>query len=312
MNIAVFSSGSLSLGIIQYIFENFSNFILITKSDKHQGRGMKIRSNIVKQRVTEVSEKVKVYEFDTLKKMENTEEKERFENLKDDLRNTDLAISCDIGLIIPEELINLPKIFINIHPSLLPLYRGPSPIQYTLLNGDELTGITICLLSKEVDKGDIILQSVLRVEENDNFHTLKERLSSLAVSSFKRFIKMYEKGELQYFKQDENKATYTKKIEDTILDFSKSAEYLHNQVRAFYPNAYIVTELNNQLKRIKILKTKVLESIDFEVSKKGLFLFSKDRLFLHKDSKMVEILEIHVEGKKPISPLSFINGYLKK
>ncbi|MCS6955941.1 MAG: methionyl-tRNA formyltransferase [Candidatus Calescibacterium sp.] len=312
MNIVIFSSGSLSLGIVEYIFENFPNFILITKSDKHQGRGMKIKANIVKQRVTQLSEKVKIYEFNSLKRINDPLEIKRFGNLKDDLKNTDIAISCDIGLIIPEELINLPKIFINIHPSLLPLYRGPSPIQYTLLNGDELTGITICLLSKEVDKGDIILQSVLRVEENDNFDTLKKRLSNLAVSSFKRFIKMYEKGEIQYFKQDENKATYTKKIQDTILDFSKTAEYLHNQVRAFYPNGYIIAEVNNQLKRIKILKTRILASIDFEISKRGMFLFSKDRLFLYKDSKVVEILEIQVEGKKPISPSSFINGYLKR
>ncbi|MCS7165058.1 MAG: methionyl-tRNA formyltransferase [Candidatus Calescibacterium sp.] len=313
MKIVLFSSGSLSLRIIPYIYEISPEFVLVTKVDKPQGRGMKIKPNIVKQEVSRLPTKIKIYEFSSLKRIESEIERENYEKLVGELKNTDIAISCDIGLIIPKELIDLPGIFINIHPSLLPLYRGPSPIQYALLNGDKLTGITICLLSEEIDKGDIILQSVLEIDEDSNYETLKQQLSELALITLKRFIKLYSEKKLSYLKQDETKATYTKKIKDTILDFSKGVEYLHNQIRAFYPNGYIMTDINGSIKRLKILKTRISRSINLSLSKKGIFLFSKDRLFLdlQGDYGMIEVLELQVEGKKVIDSRAFINGYLK-
>ncbi len=311
MQIVLFSSGSLSLKLIPYLFQNSSKLILVTKPDKPQDRHLKVKPNIVKQTFLENSTKFSkdttIFEFESLKKIE---QKEKLDELKRILKETDIAICCDVGLIIPESFIDLPKIFINIHPSLLPLYRGPSPIQYTLLNDEKITGITICLLSKEVDKGDIILQKIIKIEEDDNFVTLKEKLSQLALTSFTTFLDLYKNNSINFYKQDDEKATFTLKIKDTSIDLSKGPIFIHNQVRAYFPDAYITFKN----KRIKILKTKIVErsELNLDLKENDLFLFSKNRLFFRGfTNKLAEILELQVEGKKPINSISFINGYLK-
>lgn len=282
---------------------------------------MKLQPNIVDQLASQLS--IKTLHFNTLK---NQQDNPNYLTLKNYLSQSEISISCDVGLIIPFELINLPKIFINIHPSLLPLYRGPSPIQYVLLNGDTLTGITICLISPEIDKGEIILQKILKIEENENYLTLKERLANLALEAFKDFLKIYQSREMIFFKQSEEKATYTKKIKDTLLDFSNGPEYFHNQVRAFYPNGYLSTIIRNQTKRIKILKTNLVNlnpNVDL-FHTDDLFLVYNKRLFINPsifktnfktnqsslNNKIVEILQLQIEGKKPVDSISFINGYL--
>lgn len=310
MKIVLFSSGSLSLALLDYIKRNFPDFYLVTKKDKPQGRGLKIKPNCVKKKALELS--VNILEFDNLKNSGTLE----YDQLKSILSNTDLAIVCDIGFIIPEDLIDKPKIFINIHPSLLPFYRGPSPIQYSLLNGDKLTGITICLLSKQVDKGDIIRQCIIKIEDTDNFLTLKEKLSFKIVEEFEKFLNSYISGNLYFFEQNDKFATYTKKIIDTKIDLNLPIYSIHNQVRAFYPNGYVLIDIKNEKKRLKILRTRVLEIKQVEqilqrTKNHDLFLFSKDRLFLKNiDSLVLEILEIQLEGKKISNAKDFINGYL--
>jgi len=318
VKICLFSSGSLSLYLIEELLKLSSFFVFVTKPDKPKGRNFQKKSNVAKEKLLNLKlnlkKEVLIFEFDRLRNLSDLEFK-NYQSLVEILKNIDIAIVCDFGLIIPENLINLPKIFVNVHPSLLPLYRGPSPIQYSLLNGDKLTGLTICLLSKKVDAGDIVIQEVVNIFEEDNYLSLKERISYLVPNIFIRFLDLYKSDNLYFIPQDESKSTVTKKIDDTALNLNEDIHNIHNKVRAFFPDAYIFASFQNQLKRIKILKTKVINDMNLDnivKTKIDPFFVNNKRLFLKVSGNLaLEVLRLKIEGKKDIDSLEFINGYLK-
>ncbi|MEN3015158.1 MAG: formyltransferase family protein [bacterium] len=321
MNIVLFSSGYLASEIAQFLIQQYkqkvyNSFYLVTKPDKPKGRGLRSYPNIIKKTILEIlpSFQNNILEFDSFKKIDPSKKAENIDQLRSILSLTDIAICCDLGLIIPSDWLGLPKIFINIHPSLLPLYRGPSPIQYTLLNGDSLTGITICLVSEKVDQGDIICQSVIKIDPNDNFLTLRDKLSMLALEELKKFIYLYNHSRVYFIKQNDSISSYTRKINDTLIDLSKSVIEVHNQVRAFYPDGYIYVNLGSDKKRIKILKTAVVKNDNFDYSKfrkMDIFWIYGKRIFIGKEGEnnLLEVFELQLEGRKVMDAGSFINGY---
>ncbi|MGC8734594.1 MAG: methionyl-tRNA formyltransferase [bacterium] len=325
MIITFFGSGSLGTKLIHHLINNYKkNYGLkkewiinvITKEDKLANRGYKPKSTAIKEYLIKnnIVNDLNLIEVNSLKKLEENKKKE----IKELLINTDIAIVCDIGLIVPEDFINLPKIFINIHPSLLPFYRGPAPIEYALLNDDKITGITICLLSKEIDAGKIIIQKIVKIENEDNSFTLKNKIIGLIPAVFDNFFKMYIENRIILTEQDESFVTYTKKIneQDFEIDLNEDTKLIHNKIRAFYPNAYIQ---NNSL-RIKIQKSnyihlnviKDVKSIKYNPDI-PFFKVINNRLFLiNYKNQLLEILELQLPGKKSIKGIDFINGYYKK
>jgi len=131
---------------------------------------------------------------------------------------------------------------INLHPSLLPLYRGPTPIQSSLLNGDHLTGVTIFRLTGRMDAGPILAQEELPIEDEDNYSVLHDKLAILAAEMLAGSLPRLEQGEISAREQNESLATRTEKIKsrDLILDWELPAEQVHNHIRAysFEPGAY--------------------------------------------------------------------------
>ena len=210
--ITLLASGTLGINLINHLIKNLTNYgydkiNLITKKDKVGNRGYALKPTPIKEYLlkNDLINSVNLIEIDSFKKLEYDEKK----IIENTLRNTEIAVVCDFGLIVPEELINLPKVFINIHPSLLPFYRGPSPIEYCLLNGDSITGVTICLLSKEVDAGKIIIQKIIKIDHQDNCLTLKNKISKQIPYIFDIFFKMFKESRMILIKQNENYATYT-------------------------------------------------------------------------------------------------------
>lgn len=193
-----------------------------------------------------------------------------------------LGVLASFGAIIPNEVLNLfPHGIINIHPSLLPKYRGPTPVQTAILNGDKTTGVTIIKLDEQVDHGPILAQKKELIEKNDTAESLYERLFKLSASSIVDTIELYLKGKIKLIKQNHDKATFTKKLSRVDghinLQNPPSPKILDRMVRAYYPWPSTWTELrikNHEL-RIKFLPEK----------------------------------KIQVEGKKPMSYKDFINGY---
>ncbi len=211
----------------------------------------------------------------------------------------DLNIVAAYGQIIPLEIINLPgNKSLNLHPSLLPKYRGPSPIQTALLKNDSETGTTLMLMDEKLDHGPILNQAEIKIDKQDNFQTLQEKLTQLSANLLIQTLPKYLNNQIKPEPQDETQASYTEIItrKHGKIDLDKeTAQQIQNKLRAFYPWPGIWTIINN--KRIKILKAKAINSP------------AKNALKTKQGYLLLE--SVQPEGKKPITGQEFVNGYLK-
>ncbi|HOZ36639.1 MAG TPA: methionyl-tRNA formyltransferase [bacterium] len=229
----------------------------------------------------------------------------------------DLFIIAAYGLIIPSSILTLPRLgCLNIHPSLLPLYRGPSPIQTCLLNGDQETGISLILLDKKMDHGPLVSQIKIPVEPTDNYLTLSAKLadhsSRLLISTLPKFIT----NEIRPQAQNHSAATFTKIIKkiNGQINWQNNAQKIYNQWRAFYlwPNIFSVIKIKNKNILIKFNEIKPTSQKPISQNDPGtLFVDSKKLLAACGESSCLEILRLQPEGKKIMTADEFINGYLK-
>ncbi|MEE8479500.1 MAG: methionyl-tRNA formyltransferase, partial [Candidatus Neomarinimicrobiota bacterium] len=154
--------------------------------------------------------------------------------------------------ILPDRLLSIPKYgAINLHPSLLPKYRGAAPIQRAIINGDSQTAVTTISLSKHIDSGKILLQEIVDIKDEDNYGTLAIRLSEIGADLVVSTLNGIEAGNLQGICQDESMATLAPKIksDDYKIDWTQTAEQIHNLIRAFSPSPGAFTTFKS--KRIK-------------------------------------------------------------
>lgn len=297
LNITFFGTDIFAKIILEELIKKFNVSLIITKPDEKVGR---------KQTVEE-SKIAKFAKENNIKCLKPTKLKDIKQELEQN--NSDIFIVAEYGKIIPEDIINIPKYkTINIHGSILPKYRGASPIQYSLLNGDKTTGITIMQMDKEMDHGNIIKIKEVKIDENDDQITLREKL---AIQGAKTIIELLETKTLplESKEQDHNKATYTKLIEknDGLIKDSDKAESIICKFKAYklWPGIFLID--NN--KRIKITdidyKIYTLESTDKIINN---FVIRNKELFL-KDTKnnLVKVNKLQIEGKNEIKDIDYIN-----
>lgn len=213
--------------------------------------------------------------------------------------------------ILPNELLELPKYgSINIHSSLLPKYRGAAPIQHAILNQDKFTGISTFIIESKVDTGKIIDQEEVKIEENDNFGTLSNKLSNVGASLIKSSImKCINKNSVLKI-QDENEVTFAPKIkkEDLKIDWSKGASTILAKIKAFSPRPGAYTILNN--KRLKIFKAEVINECVDE-NNGCIYNVEKDFFDVKCKNGSLRVMNIQLEGKKVMNCTDFIIGYKK-
>jgi len=215
----------------------------------------------------------------------------------------DLIITASFGQIIPKELLSVHCI--NIHASLLPLYRGASPIQYALLNGDKTTGITIMEMVYKMDAGNIIYQEKLTIDDDDNFSSLLVKLAYLGAKMLNDHIDDILSKNYTSIIQDNSLVTFSKKIlsKDEHLSFNDQAFNVVNKIRALslIPGAYIT--INNVV--IKILKARVTTNPSLTPSR---VVSIRKKFVISTLDYDIEILEVLQAGKKIMEASAFLNG----
>lgn len=225
----------------------------------------------------------------------------------------DMMIVASYGKIIPKEIIEIPyKGILNVHPSLLPKYRGASPIQTAILNGDEQTGISFIKMDEQMDHGDIIYQESLDIAWDDNSETLEAKLVKLAGDRLFKIIPYYLSGKITPIPQNDNDATFTKLInkDDAKINWNNSADQINRKIRAFkkWPTAWTVLPNGKKLKIYKAIP----EVIDkTEKHKDGTLVMENKKLIVTCDKSQLQILLLQVEGKKITEASDFILGYKK-
>ena len=240
----------------------------------------------------------------------------------------ELFVVVSYGQILPLEIINLPKFkTINVHFSLLPKYRGSSPIQTALLNGETHTGTSIFILDEQVDHGPLLVQEKIAIDSDDNSITLSEKMAYKSAQLIIPTIESYASGSLISKPQDDSQATHTEHIDKAHgrINWSQSSQQIYNQFRAFYPWPGVWTTWNGKL--VKIIdcspanfqnaseSTPTLasqgrspdQSVGADSFRTGQVL--EGGVVVCGESSVLQIKTLQLEGKKEIDILSFLNGY---
>lgn len=268
---------------------------VFTQPDKPKGRKMIMTPPEVK--VCAEENNIPVYQPETFK------DGKTFEIIKE--YNPDVMVVAAYGKILPKAVLDVPRYgCVNIHGSLLPKYRGAAPIQQSVLNGDNVTGITTMLMDVGLDTGDILQTVETEIGENETSGELFDRLAQLGGELILDTLDALENGSITPQKQDDAQASHTTKIDKSYcpVDFTKSASEVHNLVRGLNPWPVATAELNG--KKIKIYSTEKCE----KSGTAGTIISTKPLLVACGDGS-VEIKELQPEGKKRMPASAFVAGY---
>ena len=224
--------------------------------------------------------------------------------------NFDFALVAGYGKIIPKELLNLlPSKFLNLHPSLLPRWRGASPIQSAILNGDRVTGVSLIIMDEQLDHGPILSRKEYDLAEPKPYPVLEEILAKIAAQLFIETIPLWLENKITPKVQDETMATYCSKIDfsQTKIDWQKSADEIWRQVLAFNPEPGTYTYLKSQI--FKILSAEPARQENNNQLEPGT-LFSQDKnLFIKCGTDSLKILLCQLAGRKPTTGYQFLLGH---
>jgi len=280
--------------------EGYEIPLVITQPDKPAGRGRKVKPPPVKTFALEKG--IHVYQPERLKGNEELEE--RLKELA-----PDLIVVVAYGKILPSWLLDVPKFgVLNVHASLLPKYRGASPIQSALLNGEEETGVTVMKVSERLDAGDILSQKKIKITESDNAETLSKKLSHEGALLLSETIPLYVSGKVKPVPQNESEATYCFQIRKEMgkIDWEKPAREIFNMVRAFtpWPSAYTFF----RGKRVQLLKVFPVS----EAGEPGEVVKAGKELIVAAGEGALRIDSLKPEGKKSITGEDFVRGYRVK
>ena len=274
---------------------------VVTQPDKNRRRG-ELSFCAVKEYA--LGRGIKVYQYDSIRR-------EGVEDIK--AINPDVMITCAYGQIISQEILDIPRLgVLNIHASLLPKYRGSSPIQWCLINGETRTGVTIMKTALAVDSGDILLQKSLDILPDENAEQLFDRLAELGGEAIVEALELIENGKAVFVKQDESKATHYPMIskEDGLIDWSASAVDIFNKMRGFTPWPSTYTYLDGKI--FKILKSCVVyNDLPSHLAVGGVWT-TKNTAFVKCGEGVLQLLEVQLEGKKAMDISAFmLSGKLK-
>lgn len=221
--------------------------------------------------------------------------------------SADINIVCKYGLLVPESILNSAKHgSINTHASLLPKYRGASPIQSVLINGETKTGATIMLMDKEIDHGPILMQDKLNILPDENCFELSERLAPLEADLLIKAIPDFIASKITPQEQNHAEATFCTELtrDDGKADWNKTATEIYNLYRGMTPWPGIWTMWNE--KRLKLLKIKPTS----ESAPQGKIISQNGKLLAGcAENTAIEILEAQMEGKGPMTAKDFMNGF---
>lgn len=271
---------------------------VFTQPPKKKNRGQKIQISPIHDLANNL--KIKVRNPFSL---DSKEEIDHIKNLK-----PDVVVVVAYGKILPVSLLNLDEIlFINLHASLLPKWRGAAPIQRSIMNLDNETGISIMKIISKLDAGPVLIKKKIKINKDTNYHELSDKMSNLGAQLILDALQLIKNMQAKFIEQDETKATYAKKIQkfEAKINWNENANKIIAKINAFNPNPGCWFELNGV--RLKVLKAKEI-SISGEPGE-----IVKTNFTIACLNNAIQILELKKEGKKKMKAEDFLRGFeLKK
>jgi methionyl-tRNA formyltransferase len=301
MKIGFFGTPEVAARCLAELARRHDICFVVTAPDKEAGRNLHLSNSPAKKEALRLG--LKVFQPGSLK------EPGFFEAIRN--YDADIFVVVAYGNLIPRFVFDHPPLkTVNLHPSLLPKYRGAAPIQWALINGEAETGITAQLINEKLDAGDIIVQEAIPLDADQTAAGLWEVIYLKGPDLLNRAITGLRSGNLRPVPQDESRATYCGKIDHAaaMIDWRKSSREIHNLVRGLNPKPAAFTLFRGE--QIKIWKT---VPVDGELPKGAgegaIFRHQKKRLLVETGTGFLEILSIQPANRRVMDGLSFINGY---
>jgi methionyl-tRNA formyltransferase len=273
-----------------------------TQPDRPAGRGQKITASPIKQLA--ITNNLPVYQPINLKELEIQQQLQHLA--------ADIFVDVAYGVILPEAVLSMFKFgCINIHPSLLPKWRGAAPIQRAIMFGDKATGVSIMKIAKGLDTGAIYKQEILPIENTDTSATLAKKAADLGAKLLLKVLDAIQNGTAKTFEQDDTKSTYAQKItkEEGKINWQKSAYEIACMIRAFNPWPIAYAEIDD--KTVRIWEAQVLQNNIPEIkkSKPGTIIAAnKNGIDVVTGAGVLRLLKLQLPNRKVLPIADFLNG----
>jgi methionyl-tRNA formyltransferase len=302
MKIIFLGATDFSLPILPRIREKFDLAGLVIVKPKPQGRGLK--TGLPGLAVWAKEKGIRIFAPDKPSEPSFIAE---LEALK-----PDIFVLAAYGHILSGEFLRIPRLGgINIHPSLLPKYRGAAPIQRAIMADEKFTGLTVFFMDEKIDHGDVVYKKEIPIEESDNYGALSEKLSALAASEICAILSAIGRGDYPRIPQDDGDKSTAPKIQkdEMVIDWRRPARQIFNLIRALAPNPGARTNFRN--KELIITKADLTGSPlpDGNQPAAGVLRVYNKNLYVGTGDVPLILVELKPENKKKISGLDFINGF---
>ena len=289
--------------VLEMLIEKYGVDLVITQPDKKVGRKKVLTAPPVKILAEEKGIRV-------LQPEKISGDEDVLAELKE--LNPDIIITAAYGQLVPESILEIPKYkCINVHGSLLPKLRGGAPIQYSILEDHEKTGITIMYMVKKLDAGDMISKVEVDILDSDNYESLHDKLSIAGRDLLKETLPNIFTGNIAPEKQDDSLATFARNIlrEDEKIDWNKSARQIFNQIRALDPTPGAFTYLDENV--LKIWNSEVVDLEENFSSKKVGTIIKQDKKHIYLlcgENTVLKVKELQISGKKRMPVVNFLSN----
>jgi len=300
MKIVFWGNGDFALISLKKLASKHQIIAVVTSPDKRKGRGLKISIDPVKK--FSGRQGFIIYEPQNFSPTFIAALKKK---------KPHLFVVVNYGKKLTQEILDIPMIYcINLHPSLLPKYRGSAPINWVLIKGEKKTGISIIKIGRKIDAGEIIYQKEIEIKKGENARELSEELAQKGADGLIKAIDLISTQRINLRPQNEKEATYFPKLRksDGEIDWSRPAYQIHNLIRGFTPKPGAFTFWNG--KKIKIWKTEIYKG-KTETTTSGIVLkIDKNKGILIETGKQaLWIEELQMAGRKKMTSKEFIIGH---
>lgn len=277
---------------------NYQIAAVYTQPDRPAGRGLKLNISPVKQFATEhgltVAQPASLKDGYQIEKIKNYQ--------------ADVMVVAAYGLLLPQEVLSAPKYgCINIHPSLLPRWRGPAPIPRTIMAGDSISGVTIMQMDSGLDTGDILLKEQYVLEPDETSQTLHDRLAEVGANALLKTLSQLQTGALSPEAQDSAMATYAHKLskEEALIDWQLPAIEIERMIRAFNPWPVAYTSWKNQ--NLRIWQAKVINHEETS-DPRTILAASNKGIDIATGRGILRLLKLQLPGGKVVAVNDFYNA----
>lgn len=300
MRVIFMGTPDFAVGTLEAVAKAGHEVVLaVTQPDKPKGRGNTMQFPPVKEKALEYG--IEVYQPKRVREPECVAYLKQYE--------PDIIIVVAFGQILSTEILEMPKYgCVNVHASLLPKYRGAAPIQWAVINGEKISGVTTMRMNEGIDTGDIIEQAELALAPDETGGSLFDRLAEVGAELCLHTLTEIEAGRAVYTKQEEAEATHVGMIKKQFgkIDWTKSAEEIERLIRGLNPWPSAYTSLNG--KTLKIWKASVQPGGEPADAGK-IVLVSKKEIGVQTGRDILILQELQLEGKKRMSADAFLRGF---